>query len=516
MALADINNDGLLDVYLCGNQVDNKLFLNKGNLTFEDITNKAGVGCPNVWSTGVSMADVNGDGLIDIYVCKSGLDIGDNRNNELFINNGNLTFTEMASQYGIADRGLSNHAAFFDYDKDGDLDMYLLNNSMRSIGVNDLIEGQRTLRDPQGGNKLYRNDGDVFTDVSEASGIYGSAIGFGLGVTVADLNKDGWQDIFVSNDFFERDYLYINQADGTFTESIESHLHEISMGSMGADIADINNDGYPEIYVTDMLPEDDARIKSKTQFENWDKYALNVKKGYHRQFTRNVLQLNHGPAPSHTTESGVAFSEISRFAGVHATDWSWGALIMDVNNDGYKDIFVANGIYKDVTDQDYINYYANNSAFIAQGKKDSLLLTRLIDAIPSNPIANYIFKNNGDLTFSNKSTEWGLDHKLFSNGAAYGDLDNDGDLDLVINNINADALLLKNNSDQLDGGNFLSLELKGIGKNPFALGTQVTLYADEEVFYQEQNPVKGYLSSCLLYTSPSPRDLSTSRMPSSA
>lgn len=495
VAVGDLNNDGLIDIYFCGNQVDNKLYLNKGDFEFEDITDNAAVRCANVWSTGASIADVNGDGWLDIYVCKSGPDKGANRNNELFINNGDLTFTEKAQEYGIADKGLSNHATFFDYDKDGDLDMYLLNNSMRSIGVYDLREGQRNIRDSLGGNKLYRNDGGHFTDVSEQAGIYGSSIGFGLGVTVSDIDKDGWQDIFVSNDFFERDYLYINNRNGTFKETLETHLSEISMGSMGADIGDINNDGYPEIYVTDMLPESDARIKSKTQFESWDKYALNIKKGYHQQFTRNVLQLNNGPTPTDNSKSNVHFSEIGRFSGVNATDWSWGALILDVNNDGLKDIFVANGIYKDITDQDYINYYAHNNEFIAKGKKDSLLLTRLIEAIPSNPIANYMFSNNGDLTFTNRAKEWGLDQKVFSNGSAYADFDNDGDLDLVVNNINSPALLLANRSESINKNNFLQINLVGRNPNKFAIGAQVSIYHDGNIFYQEQNSVKGYLST---------------------
>ena len=304
------------------------------------------------------MVDVNGDGWLDIYVCKSGDPQGENRHNELFINNGDLTFSEKAKEYGISDLGLSTHAAFFDYDKDGDLDFYLLNNSIRSVGRYDLIKDQREIRDTLGGNKLYRNDlipplgssAGKFVDVSEEVGIYGSEIGFGLGVTIGDVNKDGWVDIFVSNDFFERDYLYINNQDGTFTESLEAMIRETSLGSMGADMADINNDGYPEIFVTEMLPEDDARLKTTAVFEDWDKYQFNVKTGYYHQFPRNVLQLNN---------QGKTFSEISRLAGVHATDWSWGALIFDMDNDGLKDIFVANGIYKDLTDLDYINYQAD-------------------------------------------------------------------------------------------------------------------------------------------------------------
>ncbi|MEJ2005820.1 MAG: VCBS repeat-containing protein, partial [Cyclobacteriaceae bacterium] len=260
VAAGDLNNDGLVDLYFAGNQADNKLYLNLGGFEFKDVTDSAGLACADVWSTGVSMADINGDGWLDVYVCKSGPPDGTNRNNELFINNGDLTFTEMSEAYGLNDTGLSNHAAFFDYDRDGDLDMYLLNNSMRSIGIYDLREGQREIRDPEGGNKLYRNDGDHFTDVSEEAGIYGSSIGFGLGVTISDVNNDLWPDIFVSNDFFERDYLYINNHDGTFTESLVTMMNEISMGSMGADIADLNNDTYPDIYVSEMLPASLERV----------------------------------------------------------------------------------------------------------------------------------------------------------------------------------------------------------------------------------------------------------------
>jgi enediyne biosynthesis protein E4 len=493
VALGDINNDGLLDIYFSGNQVENKLYLNQGDFSFEDITAQAGVACRNVWSTGVSMADVNGDGLLDIFVCKSGPPMGGVRHNELFINNGDLTFTESAAAWGVADEGLSIHAVFFDYDKDGDLDFYLLNNSNRSVGIYDLKEGQRELRDPFGGNKLYRNDGNRFTDVSEAAGIYGSAIGFGLGVTAADINRDGWPDLFVSNDFFERDYLYLNNQDGTFTESLEVMINEISMGSMGADIADLNNDGYPEIYVTEMLPEPLERVRTKTLFEDWDKYSANVKSGYYHQFTRNVLQLNNGPIPGN--EKWVSFSEVSRFAGVHATDWSWGALIFDYNNDGLKDIFVANGIAKDLTDQDYINFEASTMLTAANLRKDSMLLVKLIDKIPVEPISNYMFENAGNMRFNNRSTELGLALPGFSNGAAYGDLDNDGALDLVISNINAPASIYRNNTLTSSGNHYLQMQLTGIGNNRFGFGTQVSAYCAGQLYYAEQSPVKGYLSS---------------------
>lgn len=484
VAIGDINNDGLSDIYFTGNQVDNKLYLNKGNWQFKDITEEAGVACANVWSSGVSMVDINGDGLLDIYVCKSGDMAGENRHNELFINNGDLTFTEKAKEYGIADKGLSTHAAFFDYDKDGDLDCYLLNNSFRSVGGYDLRKDQRKTRDPEGGNKLYRNDNGKFTDVSEFAGIYGSAIGFGLGVTIGDIDRDGWQDIYVSNDFFERDYLYINQRNGTFSEEIVAQMPEISLSSMGADMADINNDGYPEVFVTDMLPEDEARIKTKTTFEDWDKYQLNVRNGYHRQFTRNALQLNNGNG---------TFSEIGRLAGVYATDWSWGALIFDMDNDGLKDIFVANGIYKDLTDQDYIQYSSDPTTINKIRSRQANVITELVDMIPSTPLPNYAFINQGNNQFSNKATQLGLAQPGHSNGSAYGDLDNDGDLDIVTNNIEIAPFIYENKASE--GGNWLIISLETETKNTKGLGSQVTVYADNKKFYQELAPFRGFESS---------------------
>ena len=486
VALGDINNDGLVDIFLAGNQQENKLYLNKGNFQFEDITQKAGLAVLGIWSTGVSMADINGDGLLDIYICKSGPLGGDQRYNSLFINNGDLTFTEKAKEYGIADEGLSQHAVFFDYDRDGDLDMYLLNNSTRSIGINDLRTGQREIRDPFGGNKLYRNDDGKYIDVSESAGIFGSAIGYGLGVTVADVNKDGWPDLYVSNDFFEKDYLYINNGDGTFTESLEDMMTEISMGSMGADIADLDNDGWQDIFVTEMLPSSMERVKTKTPFEEWDKYQTNVKSGYFHQFTRNTLQRNLGYQPN---SKKIHFSEIARQSGVHATDWSWGALIFDADNDGLKDIFVTNGIAKDLTDFDYVDYFVNNQGLIAQFKRDSILLTKMIDEFPSNPQMNFLFHNLGDFQFQNKAAESGLELLAFSTGASYADLDNDGDLDLVINNLNGEVSIYKNNSREINKNNYLQFDLNG------QFGAQVTLFAGKKLFFAEHNPVKGYMSS---------------------
>lgn len=327
VAIGDIDNDGLVDLYFTGNRVSNKLYKNLGNLQFEDITDKAGVSGQKAWSTGVSMADINGDGFLDIYVCNSGDITGDDKQNELFINNGDGTFSERAEAFGLADKGFSTHAAFFDYDRDGDLDAYLLNNSYKAIGSFNLQKNERPVRDAVGGDKLYRNDNGKFVDVSEASGIYGSIIGFGLGVTVGDVNADNWLDIFISNDFFERDYLYINKGDGTFDEVLESSMRSISQASMGADMADINNDGSPDIFVTDMLPETDQRLKQVTTFESWDRYNYSVQNGYHHQFMRNMLHMNNGDG---------TYTEVGRLAGVEATDWSWGALFFDMDNDGFE------------------------------------------------------------------------------------------------------------------------------------------------------------------------------------
>ncbi len=487
VALGDVNNDGLLDVYFTGNLVPNKLYINKGDFQFEDVTAGAGVEGKRAWSTGVSMADVNGDGWLDIYVCNSGDIEGDNKQNELFINNGDGTFVEQGEEYGLADQGFSTHAAFFDYDKDGDLDVYLLNNSYQAIGSFNLMQNKRPERDPVGGDKLFRNDGNRFTDVSEDAGIYGSIIGFGLGVTVGDVNRDGWPDIFISNDFFERDYLYINNGDGTFSEQLEQAMKSISAASMGADMADVNNDGYMDIFVTDMLPESTKRLKQVTTFENWDKLMYNVQNKYHYQFTRNMLHLNNGDG---------TFTEVGRLAGVEATDWSWGALIFDMDNDGYKDIFVANGIYQDITDLDYLNFIQDEETKRKIITESGVDYKGLIDPIPVNPVPNYAFRNNGDLTFTNMADEWELGEPAHSNGSAYGDLDNDGDLDLVVNNVNAQAGIFMNKATEvLADHHFLRIKLHGEGNNTDAVGTRVIGELSSGPFYIEQQPTRGFESS---------------------
>ena len=487
VALGDINNDGLLDIYFTSNLGSDKLYLNKGDFKFEDITEQAGVAGKRAWSTGVSMVDINGDGFLDIYVCNSGDIAGDNKQNELFINQGNGTFTEEAEAYGLADQGYSTHAVFFDYDKDGDLDVYLLNNSYQAIGSFNKMQNERPQRDKVGGDKLFRNDNGKYMDVSEEAGIYGSLIGFGLGASVADLNQDSWPDIFISNDFFEKDYLYINNQDGTFTETLESSMRSISAASMGAEIADINGDGLLDIFVADMLPEPQEKLKQVTTFENWSKFLFNKEHGYHYQFSRNMLHINNGDG---------TFSEMGRLANIEATDWSWGGLMFDMDNDGNRDLFVANGIYQDITDLDYLNFIDNDETRIKLISQNGIDYKLLIDPIPINPVSNYAYRNLGDLKFENVAKEWGLDGPIHSNGSAYGDLNNDGTLDLVINNVNKPASLYKNRGKEFfPDRHFIQLNLEGKGMNTQAITAQIRLTAGEKTIFTEQMPNRGFQSS---------------------
>lgn len=494
VAVGDINNDGLADVYFTSNQGKNKLFLNKGNFKFQDISLTSKVEGTKSWSTGVVMVDVNADGLLDIYVCNAGNEAGENQKNELFINNGNLTFTEKADEYNLADTGITTHAAFFDYDKDGDLDCYILNNSF--IPVSSLnYSNKRNLRDKNwdvnpilkgGGDKLMRNDNGKFIDVSEKAGIYGSLIGFGLGVTIGDVNNDLYQDIYISNDFYERDYLYINQKNGTFKEEIQSWASHTSQSSMGADMADINNDGKADIFVTDMLPEQDQRLKMTTNFDNYDLFTRKLNLDFGNQYMQNTLQLNSG---------NNQFYEIANYAGVAKTDWSWGALLFDMDNDGYKDIYVCNGIYNDLTNQDFMDFFANEiiQKMSITGQKDDM--QNIIKKMPRTPISNYAFQNNKNNTFSNQAKSWGLDEPSFSNGAAYADLDNDGDLDLVVNNVNQPAFLYQNNSKKSVTSNYVQVHLKGSDQNKFAIGSVVELFSGQEILRQEMIPTRGFQSS---------------------
>jgi hypothetical protein len=486
VSIGDVNNDGLPDIYFTANRKKNKLYLNKGGFKFEDISVSSGAEGNRAWSTGVTMVDVNADGFLDIYVCNSGDVQGDNKQNELFINNGDLTFTESAEEYGLADPGFTTHASFFDYDHDGDLDVYILNNSYQAIGSFDLRRNERPIRDSLGGDKLLQNQGGKFVDVSVEAGIYGSVIGFGLGVTVGDVNSDGWDDIYVSNDFFERDYLYINNQNGTFKESLTDQMESISGASMGADMADIDNDASNDIFVTEMLPNNYERLKTVTTFEDWNRYQYGVKNGYYHQFTRNSFQSNNG---------NNTFSEVGRFAGVEATDWSWGALIFDMDNDGFKDLYVANGIYKDLTDQDYLQYASSEEIVKSMVTEEKVNYEKLIEIIPSNPIANFAYKNTGGLKFEDKSAQFGLNQKSFSNGSAYGDLDNDGDLDLVVNNVNMPSFVYRNSASNSTESNYIKLILKGGDKNRFAIGSKVYITSGKTTFYVENQPVRGFQSS---------------------
>ncbi|MDQ6768819.1 MAG: VCBS repeat-containing protein [Gemmatimonadota bacterium] len=490
VATGDLTGDGLPEIMLTSNLHGNRLYLNKGHFRFEDITDEAGLTEKDLWSTGVTFADVNGDGLLDIYVCHSGKLPPEKRRNALYINqglnaHGIPTFKEMAEQYGVADEGYSTQAAFFDYDGDGLLDLFILNNSPRpasSFGV----RNTRNVRDKYGGDRLYHNVGGHFVDVSEKAGIFGSEIGFGLGVVVSDVNRDGWPDIYVSNDYFERDYLYINNRDGTFTEQLDKQLPYSSYFSMGLDIADINNDGWPDIYTTDMLPEDEYRLRTTSSFEGWDTYQAKAKSGYHYQLMRNMLQLNNGNG---------TFSDIGQLAGVERTDWTWSALITDLDLDGYKDIYVTNGVARDVTSQDYVAFLANEQTMRTAIKRNGVDFMMLTNAMSATKLPHYAFRNKGDLTFQNVSADWGLDTRSFGNGASYADLDGDGAPDLVVNNVNDEAFIYRNNARSLSGNHYLQVKLEGEGRNRFAVGAKVTVQLPKQTLYQELEPTRGFQSS---------------------
>jgi enediyne biosynthesis protein E4 len=494
VAIGDINNDGLPDLFFTANMQRNRLYLNKGNFKFEDITESAGVAGDKPWDTGVVMADVNGDGFLDIYVSNAGNMEGDNHDNDLYINNGDLTFTERAKQYNLAESGFSTHASFFDYDKDGDLDAYLLNNSnvpVSSLGYaadrnKKASDWESVPKQFRGiGHLLLRNDNGRFVDVSEQAGIYRSLIAFGLGVLVCDINNDNYPDIYVSNDFYERDYLYINQKNGTFKEEIKEWTSHLCLSAMGVDIADINNDGLNDVFITDMAPETDERTKAVMEFETYDVFKLKQSRDFHQQYIQNTLQVNNG---------NNTFTEIAYFAGVARTDWSWAGLIFDMDNDGHKDIFVTNGIAHDLTDIDFVDFLANEiiRKTVLTGKKEDV--SSIINKMPSTPLPNYAFRNNKDFKFTNVAKEWGLDAPSFSNGCAYGDLDLDGDLDLIVNNVNSESFVFRNES-QSTNNNYLQFKLIGEGKNPFAIGAVVKLFKGSEIFIQELMPSRGFQSS---------------------
>jgi enediyne biosynthesis protein E4 len=491
VAVGDVNNNGLPDLYFTSNLGENRLYLNRGDFRFEDVTEAAGVGGTAGWTTGVTMADVEGNGWLDIYV--STVDYLTKRSrNLLFINNGDGTFTERAAEYGLDHVGYSTQAVFFDYDGDGLLDMYLLNHAVhteRSYGTTAL----RAERPHASSDKLYRNVGGRFVDVSEEAGIIGGVAGYGLGVAVSDFDGNGCPDIFVANDFHENDFLYLNNCDGTFTESITSAMPYTSRFSMGVDAADFTNNGWPDLVVLDMLPDQEDIYKTSAAAESYDVFQLKVRYGYHPQYARNTLHLNRG--------SG-RFSEIGYLAGVYATDWSWAPLFVDLDNDGYKDLFVTNGISRRPNDLDYINYISNEAiqASLEQGITEENLV--LLSRMPQIPIANYAFRNDGSvasgessLTFTDMAAEWGLGQPGFSNGAVYVDLNNDGALDLVVNNINAPASVYRNRSREVNGHGYLKVVLEGSGGNTMGIGASVEIRHGGRIQMLEQMPTRGFQSS---------------------
>ena len=484
VAAGDVNGDGLPDLYFTSNVGSNKLYINKGNYQFEDVTDRAGVAGTGGWTTGVTMADVNGDGKLDLYV--SGVSyLSMHGHNVLYINNGDGTFTDRTKEYGLDFEGYSTQAVFFDYDGDGDLDMYLLNYSThaeRTVGGPE----DRRIRNPRAGDRLYRNDGGHFVDVSAQAGIYGGAEGFGLGVVVSDVNQDGCPDLYVANDFQENDFLYINNCNGSFTESIARLTGHTSRFSMGVDAADFNNDLRIDLITMDMLPEREDILKTSASSESFSLYNMRLKAGYHPQFARNALQLNRGAG---------YFSEIGNLAGVSATDWSWAPLFADLDNDGRKDLFITNGIFRRPNDLDYIDFVGNaaNQASLVQGNSQRNLA--LVRTMPQVPLSKYAYRNNGNLTFTNVADAWGLGQKGFSNGAAYVDLNNSGALDLVVNNVNAPASIYRNHAREQNGNHSLRVTLRGDGANTAGIGASVTIWHGATHQLLEMMPTRGFLSS---------------------
>ena len=493
VAVGDVDGNGLDDIYFSGNMTENKLYLNKGGMQFEDITGAAGVaGRPGPWKTGVTMADINGDGKIDIFLCYSGKLPGSKRLKQLFINEGNDNnglphFTDQAQKFGLADSAYSTQAVFFDMDHDGDLDLFLLNHNPLSLPVLDEPTTATILKktDPLSGARLFRNENNYFHDITGKSGISSSALSYGLGAGVADINGDGWTDIYISNDYTIPDYLYINNKNGSFTDRLQSSVGHTAQFSMGNDVADINNDCLPDIFTLDMLPEDNRRQKLLMAPDNYEKFDLTLRTGWYYQYMRNMLQINNGNG---------SFSEIGQLSGLCNTDWSWAPLIADYDNDGWKDLYVTNGVLRDFTNLDFIKFTGD---FLKNNKGDVRRqnVLDLVHNMPSSQVTNYMFRNNKDLTFSNTGLQWGFTNASNSNGAAYADLDNDGDLDLIVNNINQPAFIYRNEANRLLSNHWLQLKLDGTNPNMQGLGAKVTLYTNGKRQYLEQMPTRGYQSN---------------------
>ena len=519
VALGDLTGDGLPELVLTGAQTGPRVYLNLGQFRFRDVTAESGVGRQGDWATGAAMADWDGDGRLDLFVGFAGKDEGPRRANALYRNaglrGGVPVLRDVAPAWGLADRDHATQAAPLDYDGDGDLDLFLINNApipVSGYGTRNV----RGVRDSTPGNRLFRNDlatAGRFADVSAAAGLHGSQIAFGLGVAVSDVNRDGRPDVYVANDFFERDYLYLNRGDGTFADALPDAADAVSYFSMGMDVADVNNDGWPDVYTTDMLPEGERRFKLMTSYEGWDVYQAKVVGGYHHQLTRNMLQLNDGGAAAAPagalggarTPLVPTFTEVGQMAGVSRTDWSWSALLADLDLDGRKDAFVTNGLAKDITSQDYVAYLADAATMreATKGGPGTVDYGKLGKAMTSTPIADYAFRNvaaesgaGEGVRFANEARAWGLDLPSFSSGAAYGDLDGDGAPDLVVNNVDGEAFVYRNNARRLrPGHHVLRVRLDGAGRNRFGVGARVAAYAGGTTFVQEQSPVRGFQSS---------------------